>query len=221
MSRTGWSDAEVAQMIADDLPAGGFVNLGIGLPNLVTAVERGRADLLFHAENGVLGVGPPATEENRIAELIDAGKNPITITEGASFFSHVDSFSMIRSGRIDVSVMGAYQVSAAGDLANWWTGDPHSIPGVGGAMDLAYGAREVWVLCRHTARSGEYKLVERCSYPLTGVGCVTRVYTDLAVLRIDADKMALDRLAPGVSLEELQGKTGCEIYDQSNQGARV
>jgi 3-oxoadipate CoA-transferase, beta subunit len=221
VSDRGWSDGEIAQMISDDLPAGGFVNLGIGLPNLVAAVERGRSDLLYHAENGVLGVGPPATEENLVPELIDAGKNPITITAGASFFSHVDSFSMIRSGKIDVSVMGAYQVSEQGDLANWWTGDPNSIPGVGGAMDLAFGAREVWVLCRHNSRNGDHKLVERCTYPLTGVGCVTRAYTDLAVLDIGDGRMTVDRLAPGVSLGELREMTGCHVHDRSMSGAQA
>jgi 3-oxoadipate CoA-transferase, beta subunit len=206
---TGWPMAAVAEQVAADLPSGSYVNLGIGLPTLVAGACRRPDDIAFHCENGVLGAGPRPGEDVD-PDLIDAGKNPITMLAGGAFFGHPDSFAMIRTGRIAIAVMGAYEVSEHGDLANWSTGLPEEVPAVGGAMDLAAGAGEVWVVCRHVTSDGAPKIVERCSYPLTGPACVTRVYTDLAVLVV-GDGVSVDRLAPGVTAEELRARTGCAL----------
>lgn len=222
----GWSFEELAGIVAEDLPAGSYVNLGIGLPNLVSGFVDRRGELLYQGENGVLGIGPQSTVDDFIPDLIDAGKNPVTLVDGACFFSHADSFAMIRSGRIDVAVMGAYQVSCAGDLANWSTGEADAVPAVGGAMDLAYGARQVWAMCRHATKEGRPKIVEACSYPLTGRRCVSRIYTDLAVIDVMPEGLVVRRLAPGIDFDRLQSLTGCllaaagETTGACAQGAR-
>jgi 3-oxoadipate CoA-transferase beta subunit len=210
----------VAEQVAADLPGGSYVNLGIGLPTLVAGVCRRAGDVAFHSENGVLGAGPPPGDDDVDPDLIDAGKNPITLLAGGAYFAHPDSFAMIRTGRIDVAVMGAYEVSEQGDLANWSTGLPDEVPAVGGAMDLAAGAGEVWVMSRHTTSAGLPKLVERCIYPVTGAGCVTRVYTDLAVITL-AGGMTVRDFAPGVTLNELRARTGCAIHAPSDRTARA
>jgi 3-oxoadipate CoA-transferase, beta subunit len=204
MTPVGWSLSELAQIVAGDLPDGSYVNLGIGMPNLVADSDVATRGVQFHSENGVLGLGPRASAGHPgPPDLIDAGKHPVTLHQGAAFFGHADSFAMIRSGRINVAVMGAFQVSAAGDLANWWTGEPGTVPAVGGAMDLAYGAQEVWVMCRHLTPNGHPKLVEQCTYPLTGRRCVTRVYTDLAVVRVMDDGFAVIRTPVGMSPDDV------------------
>ena len=199
--------AEVAGHIARDLPAGAYVNIGIGLPTLVPGHLTAGKEVVVHSENGMLGVGPPPAPGTEDPELIDAGKNPVTLLPGGSYFSHTEAFVMITGGHIDVSVLGAFQVSQSGDLANW------AVPGeklaaVGGAMDLAAGAREVVVMTRHTTRTGQPKLVSRCSYPLTARGVVRRVYTDLATCDIEGDQFVAIEAAPGVGADYLREVTG-------------
>jgi 3-oxoadipate CoA-transferase beta subunit len=203
---------QIAARVARDIPEGAYVNLGIGLPTLVAGhIPKGR-EIILHSENGILGLGPkpaPGTEDE---DLMDAGKAPATIVTGGSYFHHADSFGMIRGGHIDICVLGAFQVAANGDIANWHTGEADAIPAVGGAMDLAAGAKQVFVTMEHLTKKGESKIVERCSYPLTGVRCVTRVYTDLAVIDIRADGLHLVEIcADGLSFEELQKLNGVPL----------
>lgn len=182
---------EMAARVAMDIPAGSFVNLGIGLPTRVgnyLTVDRG---IVLHTENGMLGMGREAVGDEADPDLINAGKTPVTELPGASYFHHADSFAMIRGRHLDFCVLGAYQVSAAGDLANWNTGNPDDVPAVGGAMDLAVGAKQTYVMMNLFARDGSPKLVQRCSYPLTAVGCVRRVYTDVGVFEIHPDGVAV------------------------------
>ena len=203
----GWSRDEIAARAAQDIPDGSYVNLGIGMPEMVSRfVPEGRV-FIYHTENGLLGMGPPPPPGCEDPELINAGKKPVTTVPGASFFHHADSFSMIRGGHIDVCVLGAMQVSAAGDLANWSTGAPDAIPAVGGAMDLVAGVGSIFVLTQHVTKGGEPKIVEKCSYPLTGRGVVSRIYTDLAVLEVTPQGLRLVELGPGVGLEEVRDKT--------------
>jgi len=196
---------QIAARVARDIPNGAYVNLGIGLPTLVANHIPKDREIVLHSENGILGLGPkpaPGTEDE---DLIDAGKAPATALPGASYFHHADSFGMIRGGHIDICVLGAFQVAANGDIANWHTGEADAIPAVGGAMDLAAGARQVFVTMEHLTKKGESKIVERCSYPLTGVRCVTRIYTDLAVIEVKADGLHLVEIcAEGLSFDELQ-----------------
>ena len=207
----GWSRDEMAELAASDIPDGAYVNLGIGIPELVAKyVPQGR-EFTYHTENGLLGMGPSPAPGEEDPELINAGKKPVTALPGASFFHHADSFAMIRGGHIDVCVLGAMQVSRSGDLANWSTGAEDAIPAVGGAMDLVAGVRTIFVITQHVTRDGAPKLVEECTYPLTGRGVVSRIYTDLAVIDVTADGFRADRLAPGVSPEELREKTGAPI----------
>ena len=203
---------QIAARVARDIPEGAYVNLGIGLPTLVAGhIPKGR-EIVLHSENGILGLGPkpaPGTEDE---DLMDAGKAPATIVTGGSYFHHADSFGMIRGGHIDICVLGAFQVAVNGDIANWHTGETDAIPAVGGAMDLAAGAKQVFVTMEHLTKKGESKIVERCSYPLTGVRCVTRVYTDLAVIDIRADGLHLVEIcAEGLSFEELQRLNGVPL----------
>ncbi len=174
----------IAAAIAADIPAGAYVNLGIGQPTLVADHLPAGSGVVLHTENGMLNMGPAATGDEVDPDLTNAGKMPVTELPGAAYFHHADSFAMMRGGHLDVCVLGAYQVSAGGDLANWHTGAPDAIPAVGGAMDLAIGAKQVWVMMNLFARDGTPKLVEACSYPLTGVGCVHRVYTDVATFEL-------------------------------------
>jgi len=203
---------QIAARVARDIPNGAYVNLGIGLPTLVANHVPKDREIVLHSENGILGLGPkpaPGTEDE---DLIDAGKNPATALPGASYFHHADSFGMIRGGHIDICVLGAFQVSAAGDIANWHTGEPDAIPAVGGAMDLAAGAKQVFVTMEHLTKKGESKIVERCSYPLTGLRCVTRIYTDLAVIDVKSDGLHLVEIcAEGLAFEELQRLNGVPL----------
>ena len=199
-----WSRDEMAQRVAQDIPAGAVVNLGIGLPTLVANhIERER-EVLLHSENGVIGIGPtpPAGEEDY--DLINAGKEPVTLLPGGAYFHHTDSFAMMRGGHLDICVLGAFQVAATGDLANWHTGATGAIPAVGGAMDLAVGARATWVMMELLTKSGECKLVPHCTYPLTGVACVSRVYTDVAVFDITAAGVVVVDSAETWTLPALQ-----------------
>lgn len=207
----GWSREEMAARAARDIPDGSYVNLGIGIPEMVARfVPEGRV-FVYHTENGLLGMGPPPAPGEEDPELINAGKRPVTITLGASFFHHADSFAMIRGGHIDVCVLGAMQVSREGDLANWSTGEPDAIPAVGGAMDLVAGVPTILVLTQHVTRTGEPKIVERCTYPLTGQGVVSRIYTDLAVIEVTPQGLRLLETAPGVTADEVREKTGAPL----------
>ena len=202
---------QIAARVARDIPQGAYVNLGIGLPTLVANhVPEGR-EIILHSENGVLGIGPRPASGQEDEDLINAGKEPVTLLPGGSYFHHSDSFGMIRGGHIDFCVLGAFQVSAAGDLANWHTGEPDAIPAVGGAMDLAAGAKKVLVMMEHVTKSGGSKIVERCSYPLTGVACVNRIYTDLAVIDVRPDGLHVVEMVDGLSFEELQRLTGAPL----------
>ena len=202
---------QIAARVARDIPEGAFVNLGIGLPTLVANhIPKGR-EVILHSENGVLGIGPRPAPGAEDEDLINAGKEPVTLLPGGSFFHHADSFGMIRGGHIDFCVLGAFQVSAAGDLANWHTGEPDAIPAVGGAMDLAVGAKKVLVMMEHVTKTGDSKIVARCSYPLTGVACVNRIYTDLAVIDVKPDGLRVVEMIDGLSFEELQRLTGAPL----------
>jgi len=206
-----WTRAEVAKRVARDIPEGAVVNLGIGLPTLVANHLPAGREVMMHSENGVIGMGPAPLPGQEDYDLINAGKQPVTLLPGGCFFHHADSFAMMRGGHVDICVLGAFQVAANGDLANWHTGEPNAIPAVGGAMDLATGARQTWVMMEHTSKSGEPKLVERCSYPLTGLGCVRRVYTDLAVLDLtDVGVVVIDRV-DGLALDALRALTGVPL----------
>lgn len=207
----GLSREEMARRLARDIPDGAYVNLGIGIPELAAGfVPEGR-EVIYHTENGLLGMGPPPAPGEGDPELINAGKRQVTALPGAAFFHHADSFAMIRGGHLDLSVLGALQVAANGDLANWSTGAPDAIPAVGGAMDLVNGVGSVYVLTRHCTRTGEPKLVERCTYPLTGVGVVDRIYTDLAVIDVTAEGFRLVELSPGVDFDHVQNRTGAPL----------
>ena len=208
---TGWSREQMAARCAQDIPDGSYVNLGIGIPELVAKfVPEGR-EFIYHTENGMLGMGPPPAEEERDLDLMNAGKKYVTAVPGAAYFHHADSFCMIRGGHIDVCVLGTMQVAANGDIANWSTGAPGAIPAVGGAMDLVQGVKHIYVITQHTTRQGDPKLVETCSYPLTGPGVVSRIFTDLAVVDVTSEGFRLVELAPGISFEEVQAKTGAPI----------
>ncbi|MFQ5526704.1 MAG: 3-oxoacid CoA-transferase subunit B [Thermoanaerobaculia bacterium] len=211
--RAGWSREEIAARAAVDIPDGSYVNLGIGMPEMVANFVPSGRTFTYHTENGLLGMGPPPAPGAEDPELINAGKKPVTLVPGASFFHHADSFAMIRGGHIDVCVLGAMQVSASGDLANWSTGATDAIPAVGGAMDLVAGVETVFILTTHVTKTGEPKVVESCSYPLTGRGVVSRIFTDLAVIEVKSDGLGLLELAPGVTIEEVRAKTGARLLD--------
>ena len=194
---------QIAARIAKDIFEGAYVNLGIGMPTLVANHLPPDREIILQSENGILGMGPAPASGSEDFDLINAGKQPVTLLRGGSYFHSADSFAMMRAGHLDIAVLGAFQVAANGDLANWHTGGKDDIPAVGGAMDLAVGAKQTWVMMEHLTRSGESKLVERCTYPLTGVGCVTRVYTDLAVIDVTAQGFKLVEAVAGLSLAEL------------------
>lgn len=207
----GRTREEMAQRVAIDIADGSYVNLGIGIPELVARfVPEGR-ELVYHTENGLLGMGPSPEEGSGDPELINAGKRRVTANPGAAFFHQSDSFAMIRGGHLDLCVLGALQVAANGDLANWSTGAPDAIPAVGGAMDLVAGVKAIYVMTQHTTKTGEPKLVESCSYPLTGAAVVNRIYTDLAVIDVTPEGFRLVELSPGVRFEEVQERTGAPI----------
>jgi 3-oxoadipate CoA-transferase beta subunit len=204
------SRSEMAQRVADDILEGSYVNLGIGVPTLV-ANYLGDKEVFLHSENGVLGMGPSPAPGEEDDDLINAGKQHVTLLPGGAYFHHADSFSMMRGGHIDIAVLGAFQVSVNGDLANWHTGAEGSIPAVGGAMDLATGARQVFVMMDHLTKTGESKLVPQCTYPLTGIGCVTRIYTDLAILDVTAKGLKVREILADISFEDLQALSGVPL----------
>lgn len=198
---------QLAARVARDIPEGAYVNLGIGLPTLIGNYLPKDREIFLHSENGILGMGPAPAAGQEDWDLINAGKQPVTLLQGGAFFHHADSFAMMRGGHLDICVLGAFQVAANGDLANWHTGAADAIPAVGGAMDLAVGAKQVFVMMEHLTKGGESKIVEHCSYPLTGVGCVSRVYTDLAVIDIKPDGLHVLEMVEGLSFDELQRLT--------------
>jgi 3-oxoadipate CoA-transferase beta subunit len=203
----GWSREEMAQRAALDIHNGAYVNLGIGMPELIAKyVPEGR-EVIYHTENGLLGMGPSPQPGDGDPELINAGKRQVTAVAGAAYFHHADSFAMIRGGHIDICVLGAMQVSEKGDLANWSTGAHDAIPAVGGAMDLVAGVKAIRVLTQHTTKTGESKLMEKCTYPLTAPGVVDRIYTNLAVIDIGPGGFHLKELAPGVDYEYVRDNT--------------
>jgi 3-oxoadipate CoA-transferase, beta subunit len=202
---------QIAARLARDIPDGAIVNLGIGLPTLVANHLPPDREIVLHSENGVLGMGPAPAEADIDWDLINAGKQPVTLLAGGSFFHHADSFAMMRGGHLDICVLGAFQVSAGGDLANWSTGAPDAIPAVGGAMDLAIGARATYVMMEHQTRDGEPKLVAECSYPLTGIGCVKRVYTDLAVIEVTPTGLVALEWVEGLDFDTLCAMTGAPL----------
>jgi 3-oxoadipate CoA-transferase, beta subunit len=208
MSGPRWSRDQMAALIARDIPDGAVVNLGIGLPTLVANHLHAGREVVLHSENGVLGMGPAPPPSEEDYDLTNAGKQPVTLRPGGCFFHHADSFAMMRGGHLDICVLGAFQVSATGDLANWHTGAADAIPAVGGAMDLAIGARRTWVMMEHTTRQGAPKIVPACTYPLTGLGCVSRIYTDLAVIDITPAGLHVCETPPGLEWEALQACTG-------------
>ena len=203
--------AEMAARVARDIPDGAVVNLGIGLPTLVANHLPKDREVLLHSENGVLGMGPAPAAGAEDWDLINAGKQPVTLLPGGSYFHHADSFAMMRGGHLDYCVLGAFQVSATGDLANWHTGAADAIPAVGGAMDLAIGARKTYVMMEHLTKSGESKIVPACTYPLTGVGCVSRIYTDLATIDVTPQGLRVIDMVEGLSLDELQRLSGVPL----------
>jgi len=202
---------QIAARVARDIPEGAYVNLGIGLPTMVTAHLPADREIFLHSENGLLGMGPPPALGEEDEDLINAGKQPVTLLAGGSYFHHADSFAMMRGGHLDICVLGAFQVSRQGDLANWHTGAPDAIPAVGGAMDLAIGAKRVFVMMEHQTRDGASKIVDQCSYPLTGVACVSRIYTDLAVLDVTPDGLAVREIVAGLPFEELERLSGIPL----------
>jgi len=203
---------EMAARVARDFSEGAYVNLGIGLPTLVANHLPRDREIILHTENGLLGMGPAPEKGSEDPDLINASKQPVTTVLGASFFHHADSFAMMRGGHLDFCVLGAFQVSASGDLANWHTGGPDAIPAVGGAMDLAIGAKKVYVMMEHLTKGGESKIVAKCTYPLTGVGCVNRIFTDLAVIDVTPQGLKVVEMADGMDLNELQRLTGVPLH---------
>ena len=205
----GWTKDEIAKKIANEFPHGSYVNLGIGMPELVSKFVDESKEIIYHSENGLLGMGPPANENELDFELINAGKKPVTILPGGSYCHHADSFSMIRGGHIDYCVLGAMEVSEGGDLANWTTGK--GIPAVGGAMDLVVGAKNVFVMSQHTTKDGSPKFLKNCSLPLTGKSVVTRVYSNLAVLDVTPEGFELKEMCDQIDFDLLQKVTEAKI----------
>ena len=211
MTYTKRTKDEVATRVAQDIHEGAIVNLGIGMPTLVANHIPADREVLLHSENGILGMGPAPAEGEEDYDLINAGKQPVTLLKGGSFSHHADSFAMMRGGHLDICVLGAFQVSSTGDLANWSTGEPGSIPAVGGAMDLAIGAKQTWVMMDLMTKKGESKVVEKCSYPLTGIGCVKRIYSELATLACSPQGLKLIDKVDGLEHAELEKLLGLPI----------
>lgn len=203
---------QMAERVARDIPEGAYVNLGIGLPTKVANYLPQELDIFLQSENGLLGMGPAPAQGDEDWELINAGKQAVTLLTGGCFFHHADSFAMMRGGHLDICVLGAFQVSLKGDLANWHTGEPGAIPAVGGAMDLAIGAKQTFVMMELLTKQGESKLVEECTYPLTGLACVSRVYTDLAVFDLFPIGARVVETVEGLSIEELGQLTGLALF---------
>jgi 3-oxoadipate CoA-transferase beta subunit len=211
MSYTRRNKDELAARVAQDIPEGATVNLGIGQPTLVANHIPASREVLLHSENGILGMGPAPAKGLEDYDLINAGKQPVTLLPGGAYFHHADSFAMMRGGHLDICVLGAFQVSATGDLANWHTGEANAIPAVGGAMDLAVGAKQTWVMMDLQTKQGQSKLVQACSYPLTGIGCVKRVYTDLATLACTPQGLEVIDMVEGLGLDELSALIGLPL----------
>ncbi len=207
----GWNREQMAQRCAQDIEDGSYVNLGIGIPEKVAQYVPDGREVIYHTENGLLGMGTAPSDDELDPDLINAGKKPVTAIPGASYFHHGDSFAMIRGNHIDVCVLGAMQVSKKGDLANWSTGAPDAIPAVGGAMDLVAGVKTIYIITQHTTKTGEAKILPECSFPLTGQGVVSRIYSDLAVIDVTNDGLELIELAPGVSFDFVQQRTGVTL----------
>jgi 3-oxoadipate CoA-transferase beta subunit len=203
---------ELAQRVAQDIFDGAYVNLGIGQPTLVANYLPEGMEVVLHSENGILGMGEAPLTGDEDYDLINAGKQPVTLLAGGAYFHHADSFAMMRGGHLDISVLGAFQVSTTGDLANWSTGEAGAIPAVGGAMDLAVGAKQTWVMMDLLTKKGESKVVQECSYPLTGLGCVKRIYSDLATLECTTGGLKLIDKVDGLSKEELERLIGCPVH---------
>lgn len=201
----------LAKRIAQDIPEGAYVNLGIGLPTQIANYLPVDRDIFLHSENGILGMGPAPAPGEEDPELINAGKQPVTLLAGGCYFHHGDSFAMMRGGHLDICVLGAYQVSERGDLANWSTGAPGAIPAVGGAMDLAIGARQVFVMTEHLTKKGQCKIVQECTYPLTGIGCISRIYTDMAVIDVTDRGLVVRELFGDVTADYLREVTPVEL----------
>ncbi len=210
--KIGWEVQEMAQKVALDIPDGAYVNLGIGIPEMVSGLVPEGREVIYHTENGLLGMGPlpPAGEED--PELINAGKKCVTAIPGACYFHHADSFTMIRGKHIDICVLGALQISESGDLANWSTGDEKAIPAVGGAMDLVAGVKTIFVISKHVTKTGEPKIVKSCTYPLTGKAVVDRIYTDLAIIDVTPKGLFVREMAPGVTMDYLQERTEAALH---------
>ena len=210
-----WNRDQMAARVARDIPEGAYVNLGIGLPTMVANHLPKDREVFLHSENGILGMGPAPAEGEEDYDLINAGKQPVTLLPGGAFFHHADSFGMMRGGHLDICVLGAFQVSVKGDLANWHTGAADAIPAVGGAMDLAIGAKKTYVMMEHLTKSGESKIVSACSYPLTGIGCVSRIYSDLAVIDITPQGLRVVDMVDGLSVAELQKLSGVPLNNKN------
>jgi 3-oxoadipate CoA-transferase, beta subunit len=206
-----WTKDQIAQRVAQDIFEGAYVNLGIGMPTLVANHLPQDREVFLHSENGILGMGPAPAERDEDYDLINAGKQPVTLVKGGAYFNSADSFAMMRGGHLDICVLGAFQVSSNGDLANWSTGAPGAIPAVGGAMDLAIGAKKTFVMMEHCTKTGEPKVVAQCTYPLTGIACVSRIYTDMAVLEVTQQSISIIELAPGITREALQKATAVSL----------
>lgn len=212
--------AQLAERIARDIPEGAYVNLGIGIPTQIANYLPADKEIFLHSENGILGMGPAPAVGEEDPELINAGKQPVTLLPGGCFFHHGDSFAMMRGGHLDICVLGAYQVSERGDLANWSTGAPGAIPAVGGAMDLAIGARQVFVMMEHLTKKGECKIVKTCTYPLTGIGCINRIYSDLAVMDVTAQGLVVREIVAGLTPQQLQEITPVELIFALQSGEK-
>lgn len=208
-----WSRQEMASLVAADIPDGSYVNLGIGIPELVAQFVPAGREVIFQTENGLLGMGPAPVPGREDPELINAGKKAVTAILGAAYFHHADSFAMIRGGHIDICVLGAMQVSTNGDLANWSTGESDAIPAVGGAMDLVAGVKKIFVVTEHTTKTGEPKIVAACTYPLTGKAVVDRIYTNLAIIDVTPNGLVVRKIAPGINFDTVQEKTAAPLVD--------
>jgi 3-oxoadipate CoA-transferase beta subunit len=202
---------EMARRVAQDIPEGWYVNLGIGIPTMVADYIPDGHEVFLHSENGILGMGPAPALDQIDPWVINAGKQHVTLLNGGAFFHHADSFAMIRGGHIDLCVLGAFEIAQNGDLANWATSAADAAPAVGGAMDLAVGAKRIWVVTEHTTKEGAPKLVERCSYPLTALAAVSRIYTNLAVIDVTADGFVVREMVPGLTMHALQARTGAPL----------
>ena len=208
-----WSRDQMAARVARDIPDGAVVNLGIGLPTLVANHLPNDREVILHSENGVIGIGPAPAKGEEDYDLINAGKQPVTLLRGGCYFHHADSFAMMRGGHLDVCVLGAFQVAVNGDLANWHTGAPDAIPAVGGAMDLAIGAKKTYVMMEYLTKGGDSKLVAACSYPLTGMACVSRIYSDIAVIDLTGGQARVIDIVEGLTFDALQAISSVPLHD--------